>query len=141
MFPAPPRGEPPRAAGIPSALRGTELGEALVPVVPDDVVTVDAPDVVGGLEPCDVAGPDWLVEVLSSVDKVSVSGACSVCGADDDCESGGGRSLMTAVEILSMVMEPGPSSINTTGLCAVRRAGPAAPKGPLLEGTGLEPRS
>lgn len=57
VFPAPPRGEPPRAAGIPSALRGTELGEALVPVVPDDVVTVDAPDVVGGLEPCDVAGP------------------------------------------------------------------------------------
>lgn len=38
---------------------------------------------------------------------------------------------MTAVEMLSMVMEPGPSSMNTTGLCAVSRAGPpVVPKGP-----------
>lgn len=122
---APPKAEPR------GKLRGVrprkDPGDARVPVVPDDVVTVAAP--VGCARACELAGPDWLAGP-SSV-GADEAGAPPPSGWSVMRSRGGGRSLMTAVEMLSMVMEPGPSSMNTTGLCAVSRAGPpVVPKGP-----------
>lgn len=122
---APPKAEPR------GKLRGVrprkDPGDARVPVVPDEVVTVAAP--VGCARACELAGPDWLAGP-SSV-GADEAGAPPPSGWSVMRSRGGGRSLMTAVEMLSMVMEPGPSSMNTTGLCAVSRAGPpVVPKGP-----------